>query len=73
MRAAVCIPAQIDAAIAEYDDDCKAIYVSKDSVCIWMFDTREERNAFQRETSGMTKQQRNDYFESGRRDSGRRN
>ena len=32
--------------LCEIDDELKAIYHSKDSVCIWVFGSREDRNNF---------------------------
>lgn len=34
------------------DDELKAFYHSKDSVCIWVFKTRGDRNRFMDETDG---------------------
>ena len=45
-------------------DELKAIYHSKDTVCIWVFKTREDRNRFMDETAGMLKDDREKYFES---------
>jgi len=41
----------------------KAIYHSKDSVCIWVFGSREDRNNFVDETAGMLKAERESHFE----------
>jgi len=35
------------------DDELKAIYHSKDTICIWVFKTRIDRNKFMHETAGM--------------------
>ena len=48
----------------DIDDELKAIYHSKDTVCIWVFKTREDRNRFMDETAGMHKDDREKYFES---------
>jgi hypothetical protein len=45
------------------DDECKAIYHSKDAVCIFLFNTRELRNAFVEETKGMMKAERMGVYE----------
>ncbi len=60
----ICIKADIPKEICEIDDELKAIYHSKDSVCIWVFKTREDRNKFMHETVGMLKDEREEYFES---------
>ena len=53
-----CIQVDIPYALCEIDDELKAIYHSKDSVCIWVFDSREDRNNFVDETAGMLKAER---------------
>ena len=40
----------------------KAIYHSQDTVCIWVFKSREDRNNFMNETVGMNKADREKYF-----------
>jgi hypothetical protein len=60
----ICIKAEIPAEICEIDDELKAIYHSKESVCIWVFKTREERNSFMDKTVGMPKAEREKYFEA---------
>ena len=57
-----CIQVDIPQSICEIDDELKAIYHSKDTVCIWMFKTREARNKFMQETAGMIKSEREDYY-----------
>ena len=59
-----CIKTEIPQEICDIDDELKAIYHSKDSVCIWVFKTREDRNRFMGETSGMLKNERELHFES---------
>ena len=53
-----CIPIDIPQSLCEIDDELKAIYHSKDTVCIWVFDSREDRNNFVDETAGMLKAER---------------
>lgn len=60
----ICIKADIPLDVCDIDDELKAIYHSKDSVCIWMFDSREKRNAFMDDTIGMSRSERNDYYNS---------
>ena len=40
------------------DDELKAIYHSKDSICIWVFKSRESRNTFMDNTINMSKAER---------------
>ena len=51
----ICIKTDIPQEICDIDDELKAIYHSKDTVCIWVFKTREDRNRFMDETAGMLK------------------
>ena len=60
----ICIKAEIAQAICEIDDELKAIYHSSDSVCIWIFGTRKDRNRFMDETAGMLKAEREKHFEA---------
>ena len=60
----ICIKAEIPQAICEIDDELKAIYHSSDTVCIWIFGTREDRNRFMDETAGMLKAERGEVFRS---------
>ena len=46
----ICIKTEIPQEICDIDDELKAIYHSKDTVCIWVFKTREDRNRFMEET-----------------------
>ena len=58
-----CIQVDIPPTLCEIDDELKAIYHSKDGVCIWVFDSREDRNNFVDETAGMLKAERGSHFE----------
>ena len=60
----ICIKTNIPSEIYEIDDELKAIYHSKDSVCIWVLKTREDRNKFMDDTVGMVKEDREEYFKS---------
>ena len=60
---AICIKTDIPQSICDIDDELKAIYHSKDSVCIWVFKTREDRNKFLDETVGMMKLERERHFD----------
>ena len=59
-----CNKVDIPQEICEIDDELKAIYHSSDSVCIWIFKTREDRNRFVDETAGMLKKERETFFEN---------
>jgi len=48
--------------IEKIDDELKAIYHSKDSICIWIFKNRIERNKFMDETCGMLKNERENHY-----------
>ena len=60
----ICIKTDIPKEICDIDDELKAIYHSKDTICIWVFKTRKDRNKFMDETAGMVKNQREIHFES---------
>ena len=60
----ICIETKIPKEISEIDDELKAIYHSSDCICIWVFKTREDRNRFMDETVGMTKEEREIFFEA---------
>ncbi len=58
-----CIKTEVPAEICAIDDELKAIYHSHDSVCIWVFRTREDRNRFMDETAGTSKDVRSNHFD----------
>ena len=58
-----CIQVDIPDSLCEIDDELKAIYHSKDAVCIWVFKTRDDRNKFVNTTAGMLKTEREKYYE----------
>ncbi len=60
----ICIKVEIPEEICEIDDELKAIYHSRDTVCIWVFKTRTERNRFMDETIGMMKEERENHYET---------
>ena len=59
----ICIKTKIPKKIFDIDDELKAIYHSKDSICIWVFKNRIERNKFIDETIGMLKNERENHYE----------
>ena len=58
----ICVKVDIPQSVCDIDDELKAIYHSKDSVCIWVFKTREDRNNFVKETVGMLNSDRETHF-----------
>ena len=58
-----CIKVEIPEALCKIDDELKAIYHSKDTLCIWVFQTREDRNKFVDDTAGMIKAERESHYE----------
>ena len=58
----ICIKTKIPKEICEIEDELKAIYHSHDSICIWVFKTRDDRNKFMDETIGMNKKDREDHY-----------
>ena len=54
----ICLETEIPQEICDIDDELKAIYHSKECVCIWVFKTRDDRNRFMDETVGMLKDAR---------------
>ena len=64
LKLMICIKTEIPQEICDIEDELKAIYHSKDTVCIWVFETRIDRNKFMDETAGMLKNDREMHFES---------
>ena len=60
----ICIKTNIPKEICKIDDELKAIYHSVDTICIWVFKSRIERNNFMDETKGMLKKDRENHFVS---------
>ena len=58
----ICIKADIPKELNEIDDELKAIYHSKDTVCFYIFKTRDLRNEFVEKTKGMEKTQREEIY-----------
>ena len=57
-----CLKIDIPEEICKIDDELKAIYHSRDTVCIWVFKTRDDRNNFMDETKGMMKADRENHY-----------
>ena len=58
----ICIKTEIPQEICEIDDELKAIYHSKNAICIWLFKDRDSRNRFMDETIGMLKEERSEHY-----------
>ena len=59
----ICIKANIPEELSQIDDELKAIYHSNDTVCFFIFKTREQRNDFIERTKGMKKLEREKIYE----------
>ena len=58
----ICIKTEIPEELNNIDDELKAIYHSKDTVCFYIFKTRELRNEFIEKTKGMNKGNREQVY-----------
>ena len=58
----ICIKAEIPKELNDIEDELKAIYHSKDTVCFYIFKTRELRNEFIENTKTMNKTQREEIY-----------
>ena len=58
----ICIKADIPNELSLIDDELKAIYHSTDTVCFYIFETREKRNEFMERTQGMKKTEREEIY-----------
>ncbi len=60
----ICIKTEIPNELNDIDDELKAIYHSKDTVCFYIFKTRELRNEFLEKTRGMNKSEREEIYKN---------
>jgi hypothetical protein len=60
----ICIKAEIPKELNDIEDELKAIYHSKDTVCFYIFKTRELRNEFIERTKGMHKESREQIYKA---------
>jgi hypothetical protein len=58
----ICIKAEIPRELNDIEDELKAIYHSKETVCFYIFKTRELRNEFIEKTKGMNKESREQIY-----------
>ena len=59
----ICIKAGIPKELNDIDDELKAIYHSKNTVCFFIFKNREQRNEFVEKTKGMLKVERETIYQ----------
>ena len=57
----ICLKVDIPKELNDIDDELKAIYHSRDTVCFFIFKTRNERNEFVERTKGMNKTDRKKF------------
>ena len=60
----ICIKTEIPKELNDINDELKAIYHSKDTVCFYIFKTRELRNEFVEKTKGMNKTEREEVYKN---------
>ena len=58
----ICIKTEIPKELNDIGDELKAIYHSKDTVCFYIFKTRELRNEFIEKTKDMNKADRENIY-----------
>ena len=54
----ICIKANIPKELGDIDDELKAIYHSKDTVCFYIFKNRNQRNEIIEKTKRLSKNDR---------------
>ena len=59
----ICIKAAIPKKLNDIDDELKAIYHSKDTVCFFVFKNKEQRDEFVEKTKGMLKIERETIYQ----------
>ncbi|MDB2489993.1 hypothetical protein N9W68_01320 [Candidatus Pelagibacter bacterium] len=59
----ICINANIPKELNDIDDELKAIYHSKNTICFYIFKNREQRNEFVEKTKGMNKVNRETVYQ----------
>ena len=57
------IKANIPKELSDIDDELKAIYHSKNTVCFFIFKNRKQRNEFVERTKGMLKVERETIYQ----------
>ncbi|MDA7751978.1 hypothetical protein N8895_01665 [Candidatus Pelagibacter sp.] len=59
----ICIKTDIPKKLNDIDDELKAIYHSKDTVCFFVFKNKEQRDEFVERTKGMLKIERETIYQ----------
>ena len=59
----ICIKTDIPKELYDIDDELKAIYHSKDTVCFFVFKNKEQRDEFVEKTKGMLKIERETIYQ----------
>ena len=59
----ICIKTEIPEELNKIDDELKAIYHSRETICFYLFKTRKLRNEFVERTKGMNKEDREKVYE----------
>ena len=59
----ICINANLPKELNDIDDELKAIYHSKNTICFYIFKNREQRNEFVEKTKGMNKVNRETVYQ----------
>ena len=59
----ICLKVDIPKELNEIDYELKAIYHSRDTVCFFIFKTRNKRNEFVERTNGMNKKDREKIYQ----------
>ena len=59
----ICIKTDIPKELNDIDDELKAIYHSKDTVCFFVFKNKEQREEFVERTKGMLKVERETIYQ----------
>ena len=60
----ICIKTNVPQEICDINDELKAIYHSKDTVCFYLFKSRDLRNEFIEKTKGMNKIDREEIYKN---------
>ena len=60
----ICIKVEIPKELNDIDDELKAIYHSKDTVCFYIFKSRDLRNEFVEKTKCMNKSEREEIYKN---------
>ena len=59
----ICIKTDIPNELNDIDDELKAIYHSKDTVCFFVFKNKEQRDEFVEKTKGILKIERETIYQ----------